>query len=212
MMAMEVHGMHFAAVVLDVHQHHVTLAYHIHRDIWIKVAVDRPPHARSAFHKAGSAINQIVEPAAGLSWIKAQRGRRAVRQQVQLGVGVRWRRNVGALRSDDHRGRLGQLNPECVAVAGHLHFEINTGACGERHRAAGHLGRSMYFSTVYGQQPVGAAGPHLHWPVIGVGDPDPDPLAGLRWHAKIFWLAIDGPKTPISVRTAETSTCWAMPD
>ena len=58
----------------------------------------------------------------------------------------------------------------------------------------------LHLGAVYGEQSVGAAGPDLHRPVVGVGDPDPDPLAGSRRYPEILGLAIDGPNTPVRVR------------
>ena len=54
----------------------------------------------------------------------------------------------------------------------------------------------MHLGAVYGEQPVRAAGPDLQRPVVGVGDPDPDPLTGFRRHPQILSLAVDGSNTP----------------
>src|SRR5688500_12129863 len=97
------HRMHLGTAVLDVYQRHVSLADHEHRHVRIEVAVDRPPHPRTAFDEAGSATDQIVEASGGLRRVEAERGWRAVREQLQLLARLRWHLYVGALRSDDHR-------------------------------------------------------------------------------------------------------------
>jgi hypothetical protein len=71
-MAVQVHRMHFAAAVLDMHHYDVALTHHIHWNVREEVAIDRPPHARAAFHKPGPAANQIVESAGCLRWIKPE--------------------------------------------------------------------------------------------------------------------------------------------
>ena len=86
------------------------------------------------------------------------------------------------------------------AVARHADLHVGAGACGKGQRAAGHLGWSVHLGAVDGEQPVGAAGPDLHRPVVGVADPDPDPLAGFRCHIQILGLAVDGPHATVGVR------------
>jgi hypothetical protein len=66
--------MHLGTAVLDVDQRHVPLAYHEHRDVRVEVTVDRPPHTWTAFDKPGSTTDQIVESAAGLRRLEAERG------------------------------------------------------------------------------------------------------------------------------------------
>ena len=90
--------MDLGTAVLDVDRRHISLVYHEHRDVRIDVAVDRSPHPRAAFDKAGSTTDQIVEAAGGLCWVEVQRNRRAVREQVQLLAGLWRHRYVGTLR------------------------------------------------------------------------------------------------------------------
>src|SRR5215211_3753996 len=74
-MTMQMHRMHLAAAVLDVYHDDIALTHDVHRDVREEVSVDRPPHARAAFYKAGSTTNQIVEPSGGVGRIKAEWGR-----------------------------------------------------------------------------------------------------------------------------------------
>src|SRR5688500_1978252 len=125
-MAVEMHRMHLAIAVVDVHHRHVTVAYHIHRHIRREVAVDRPPHTWQSLDEAGSATDPVLEPAGGLRRVEAEWRWRTVAQQIQL-FGRLWRhRRSGAWWSDDNCGRLGRLNSRCSAVAGYVGFEIGS--------------------------------------------------------------------------------------
>src|SRR5215203_3678201 len=108
-MAVEVHRMNLAAVVVDVDHNDIALAYHVHRKVRVQAAVDRPPHPRAALDEAGSAADPVVESAGGVSWVEVDGGWCAVRQQVELVGGLGRHRYIGARRPDDDRGGLGQL-------------------------------------------------------------------------------------------------------
>src|SRR5215207_240749 len=93
--SVQMHGMDFVAAIVDVHHYHVALAYHIHGDVGVEAAVDGPPHARPTFDEAWSATDPIFELARGVDRIEAEWCRRAVRQQIELGGGLRQRSHVG---------------------------------------------------------------------------------------------------------------------
>jgi hypothetical protein len=57
--AVQVHRMHLPATVLNMHQGHIALAHHEHRDVRIDMAVDRPPHPRAAPNKSRPTPDQI---------------------------------------------------------------------------------------------------------------------------------------------------------
>src|SRR6478609_5991033 len=106
MVAVQVHRMHLATAVLYMRYDNVALAYDEHRDIWIDVAVDRPPHPWATADKSGSTSDHVVEPASWPGGVEAERCRRPVRQRVQLPAKLRRCRRVAAAGSDDHCDRL----------------------------------------------------------------------------------------------------------
>ena len=85
------------------------------------------------------------------------------------------------------------------AISGYLDLEVGPSAGGEGERAAGNLGWFVHVGAISGQQPVRAARPDLHRPVIGVGDPDPDPLTRASRHMQILGLAVDGVHAAVRV-------------
>src|SRR4051812_45580767 len=92
------HGVDGPAVVLDVHAYDVALLDHEHRDVWEKVAVDRPPESGLAVDEAGTPSDRVGEAAIRMGRVEGQRSRAAVPQEVE---DLRWHRGSRRTRPDD---------------------------------------------------------------------------------------------------------------
>src|SRR4029450_2254139 len=74
-MSVQMHGMHLAAVIVDMHDHDVAITNHIHRHIGIEVPVDRPPQTGPAPYESWPPADRVVETPVRLGWGEAQRRR-----------------------------------------------------------------------------------------------------------------------------------------
>ena len=195
----QVHRVHLAAVVVDVHPDHVALAHHVHRHVRVQVAVDRPPQPGPALHEPGTTADRVVERRSGRSGSKPRSERSSVRQQVQLPT--RFRRRRGIARAQDHRGALGHLDPHRPSRP-----RASTRPRSTRPPPVMVTDWSttspgwLHVRAVDGQHPVRGVAPGLDRAVVGVDHPNPDLLARPCRHPIVARNTVDGLRPAVGVR------------
>src|SRR5512133_1005700 len=157
MVPVQVHGVHLSAVIVDVHDHDLALIDHVHRHMRIEMSIDRPPEPRHPTDEARSAANGVVETAVCRRWVKGQRGRTPVAEQVE--GGRRLRRKCWIAGPQDDGSAPGDLYAHGPAVARHRDPKISSTTRGDRYRSIGHISGAIDRITVGRKYADGHIGP-----------------------------------------------------